>query len=194
MKKKILIICLTVITGFLMILPLGSCKNLGIPDYKLTIVIENGVQGTPAPGTYTYKELETIDYKYTAINTTYLVEVLVNETRRLSEGQFIMYTDLNVVSRIFDIRDTWDFTLDKTTDSSVAKREFTVTFTGNDPLSGQFTDSNSHTGTWLIENSKLTMTYSNWFNYTLTSDSVLSMGGTWSGEGKTSTWSASRSE
>ncbi|HLP57925.1 MAG TPA: hypothetical protein VK186_03810 [Candidatus Deferrimicrobium sp.] len=192
MKTKISSICLAVIVGFLMILSFGSCKDLGIPDYKLTIQIQGDVEGNPPAGVSTHKELETIDYKYTALNSKYLVEILVNGTRRLSEGQFIMYTDLDVVVQIFEIRDTWDFTLDKTTDSSVAERKFTVTFTGPDPLSGQFTDSNGHNGTWIIETSKLTMTYSNWFNYTFTTDSVLTMSGTWSGEGKSSTWSASR--
>jgi hypothetical protein len=175
-----------------MILSLGSCKNFGIPDYKLTIVIENGVEGTPAAGVSTHKELDSIAYAYTAQDSQYQVEVMVNGSAYSSAGEFVMYTDLEVVARIFDIRDTWDFTLAATSDSAVEKREFTVTFTGNSLLSGDFTDSNGHYGTWVIDDTDLTMTYSNWLDYTLTSDSVTTMEGTWSGEDTSSSWSASR--
>ena len=181
-----------IIVSALIILSLGSCKDFGVPDFKLAIEMENGVNGAPPAGVTTHKELDTIDYKYTAQDTQNQVEVLVNGTRRLSEGQLIMYTDLVVVARIFDIRDTWDFTLEATSDSTVGKREFTVTFTGGGLLSGDFTDSNGHNGTWAIDAAKLTMTYSNWLNYTLTSDSAITMSGAWSGEGKSSSWSASR--
>lgn len=192
MKMKISNICFSITVIVIMILFFGSCKDLGIPDYKLTIDVKNGVEGTPPTGVSTHKELDTINYKYTAQNTQYQVEVLVNGTRKLSEGQLVMYTDLNVIAQIFDIRGTWDIILNATTDNSVAKREFKITFTGGGFLSGNFTDSNGHNGTWLIENAKLTITYQNWLNYILTSDNVLTMSGTWAGEGKTSTWSASR--
>ena len=193
MKMKLSNICLSIIVIVLMLLLFGSCKDFGVPDYKLTIDLKNGVEGTPPTGVTIHKELDSIDYNYTAQNTQYQVEVLVNGTRKLSEGQFVMYTDLNVIAQIFDIRGTWNFRLDATADSSVEQREFTITFTGADVLSGDFTDSNNHSGTWVIENTKLTITYRNWLDYILTSDSVLTMSGTWSGEGKSSTWSASRS-
>lgn len=185
---------MAIIVSALLMLSLGSCKNFGIPDYKLTVVIGNGVSGTPPTGVTTHKELDSIDYQYTADDTQHQVEVLVNGSRYSSGGKFIMYTDLEVVARIFDIRDTWNFTLEKTADGTVEKREFTVTFTGGGLLSGDFTDSNGHNGNWVIAAAKLTMTYRNWLNYTLTSDSVTSMSGTWSGEDKSSSWSATRTE
>jgi hypothetical protein len=192
MKTKISYLCLPIIVSVFILLPFGSCKNFGVPDYKLTIVVGNGVNGTPPTGVTTHRELDSIDYQYTAQDTQYQVEVLVNGSRYSSVGEFVMYTDLEVVARIFDIRDTWDFTLDATSDGTVEKREFTVTFTGGGLLAGDFTDSNGHNGTWVISAAKLTMTYNNWLNYSLTSDSVTSMSGTWSGDGKSSSWSASR--
>lgn len=192
MKTKISTICLPIIVSVLIVLSLGSCKDFGIPDYKLTIVVGNGVSGTPTTGVTTHKELDTINYEYAADDTQYQVEVFVNGSVSLSAGEWVMYTDLDVVAQIFDIRDTWDFTLAATSDSTVAEREFTVTFTGNSLLSGDFTDSNGHYGTWVIDDADLTMTYSNWLDYTLTSDSVTLMDGTWSGEDTSSTWSASR--
>lgn len=192
MKTKISYICLPIMVSALMILSLGSCKNFGIPDFKLTVLVQEGVNGAPPTGVTTHKELDTIDYEYKAQDTQYQVEVLVNESRYSSAGQFVMYTDLDVVARIFDIRDTWDFTLAATSDGNVEERKFTVTFTGGNLLSGNFTDSNGHSGAWVIDTAKLTMTYSNWLNYILTSDSVTSMSGTWSGEDKSSTWSATR--
>ncbi|MCX6583673.1 MAG: hypothetical protein NT166_26155 [Candidatus Aminicenantes bacterium] len=192
MKTKTSYICLPIVVSVLILLSLGSCKDFGIPDYKLTIDVKSGVDGTPPSGVSAHKELDSVDYKYTAQNTQYQVEVLVNGARRLSEGQWVMYTDLDVVAQVFDIRGAWDFTLAATSDSTVEKREFTITFTGGDPLSGNFTDSNGHNGTWVIDAAKLTITYGNWLDYTLTSDSALTMSGAWSGEGKTSSWSASR--
>lgn len=194
MKTKVSHIWLPIIISVLIILPFGSCKNFGIPDYKLTIVIENGVEGTPSAGVSTHKELDSITYKYSAEDSQYQVEVMVNGSAYSSVGEFVMYTDLNVVARIFDIRDTWDFTLDATSDGAVKKREFTVTFTGNSFLSGDFTDSDGHYGTWVIDDTDLTMTYSNWLDYTLTSTSVTTMEGTWSGEDTSSSWSASRTQ
>ncbi len=192
MKTKISYISLPIVVSVFILLSCGSCQDFGVPDYKLSIEVKNGVDGTPPSGVSTHKELDTIDYKYTSQDAQYQVEVLANGARKLSEGQFIMYTDLDVVAQIFDIRDTWDFTLAATSDTTVEKREFTVTFTGGGLLSGDFTDSNGHNGTWVIDAAKLTMTYKNWLDYTLTSDSALTMSGTWSGEGKSSSWSASR--
>ncbi|MDQ1350621.1 MAG: hypothetical protein QG657_923 [Acidobacteriota bacterium] len=194
MKTKISYLCLPIIVSVLLILSFGSCKNFGIPDYKLTVVIGPGVNGTPPTGVTTHKELDTIDYEYKADDSNYQVEVLVNDSVGSSAGKFVMYTDLNVVAQIFDIRDTWDFTLEETADGTVEKREFTVTFTGNSLLSGDFTDSTGHYGAWIIDDTDLTMTYSNWLDYKLTSTSVTGMAGTWSGEEKSSSWSASRTK
>jgi hypothetical protein len=184
----------SIILSLSVILSLGGCKNFGIPDYELEITVEEGVEGTPLPGVYTYRDLTIIDYRYTPANPEYTVEVLVNGTRRLSEGQFIMYTDLDVVARILDIRGTWDFQLTYTpTEGDKEITEFSITFSGDNLLSGNFTDDRGYTGTWNIDGVIITITYTNWQDYVL-EGYITTMEGTWESaiEEKDGTWLASR--
>jgi len=190
MRLKTLQICGIVILGLTVILSLSGCKNLGIPDFELKVTLEGDVQGTPSTGVYTYAELETVAYSYTALDDRYNVEVIVNGSRWAPEGNLIMYTNIEVEVRVIDIRGTWNFKL-VDADNEVEDREFTVTFSGNSLLTGTFTDSQSHKGTWVIDGVDLTMTYSNWLNYKLTGN-LNTMTGSWEGENLDGTWSASR--
>ena len=167
----------------------NNCKSFGIPDWTLEITFEEGVAGTPTPGVYTYEELAKIEYSYYPIDDQHRVEVLVNNNRWSPAGEFIMYTNINVLVRLFDIRGNWDFTLKikDTTD----EMEFSIGFFGDNVLSGGFNDSQGHSGTWNIDGNKLTITYTNWFDYVLTGE-ISTMSGEWAGNGKTGTWNANR--
>ena len=177
--------------GLLLILFSSSCKNFGTPDWELNITIAEGVEGTPAAGVYQYKELTTIDYNYYPLNDAHTLEVLVNESRRSASGQLIMYTNINVLVRVFDIRDTWNIVLKKD-NSNDEPQNFDITFTGSSFLSGDFTDTQGHSGTWTITANSLTITYNNWENYTLTG-TIPQMSGSWTnGDSTTGTWSANR--
>jgi len=188
---KIGIIPLIFIFILMMSFFFNNCKGFGIPDLTLKITFEEGVTGHPTPGVYTYKELEKIEYSYYPIDEQHRVEVLVNEGRWSPAGEFIMYSDMNVVVRLFNIRGNWDYTLkvNNTTD----KMEFSIGFFGDNVLSGGFNDSQGHSGTWNISGNTLTITYSNWLSYVLTGD-INSMSGNWTGDGKTGTWSATRQQ
>jgi len=168
-----------------------SCKGFGIPDWTLEVTFEEGVAGTPTPGVYTYNELEKIDYNYYPIDEQHRVEVLVNGGRWSPAGEFIIYSNLNVLVRLFDIRGNWDFTLKVT--NSTDEMQFNIGFYGDNVLSGGFNDSQGHSGTWNISSNTLTITYTNWLNYVLTGD-ISTMKGDWTGDGKTGTWSAARQE
>ncbi|MCP4220608.1 MAG: hypothetical protein GY765_38630 [bacterium] len=188
MKSKNLRILLPVLVIIISFLGLGGCKKFGIPDFKLTIIFEDGVQGTPGEGEYIHEELAAVDYSYTAIESGYYVEVMVNEGRWESQGTFTVFTDTSVVVRLIDIRDTWSIEL---TAEDVDDKDIDVTFTGSDMLSGEFTDSEGHSGIWNIDDKTLNMVYNDWADYALTGD-ISTMSGDWSGSGVTGEWRAVR--
>jgi hypothetical protein len=167
----------------------NGCKGFGIPDYKMEIIFEEGVDGTPIPGNYSYEELATIEYSYFPINEDHTVEVLINENRWPAAGSIVVYANMKLVVRLFDIRGTWDFTLEDNDSSD--EWEFSITFSGGNFTNGSFSDSQGHNGTWTIDGTVLTITYSNWSNYVLTG-SISDMDGDWSGDDLTGTWSAVR--
>jgi len=175
----------------LMSFSFNSCKGFGIPDWTLEITFEEGVSGTPTPGVYSYEELASIDYSYYPIDDQHRVEVLVNNIRWPAAGKIILYTNIKIVVRLFDIRGTWDFTLDD--NDSDDKMEFSIGFFGENVLSGRFSDSQGHSGTWNINGNNLKITYTNWLNYVLTGE-ISTMKGNWTGDGKTGTWSATRQQ
>lgn len=186
----------SIILGIVIILSFSSCKKFGIPEFELKITIEEGVEGTPEAGVYPYKDLSVIDYRYIALNPEHTVEVIVNGTRWNSEGQFTMYTNLAVVARIIDIRDTWRFELrytDPDTGEEQDPIEFKITFSGNDLLFGDFTDDRGYSGTWDINGITITIIYSDWEDYELTG-SIVTMAGNWEGDEKEGTWRAVRED
>lgn len=192
MRMKTKQICGIIALGIALLLSFNGCKNFGLPDYELKIQLEGDVQGTPLPGVYTYPELETINYSYIPLNSAYSVEVLVNGSRWNAEGSIIMYSDLDVVVRIIDIRGKWLFKL-VDADEEIEDREFTITFLGDNILIGTFTDSQGYRGTWEIEGKALTITYSNWLDYVLTG-TITTMSGSWTGVDLDGTWTAARQE
>lgn len=190
-RLKIGLIPLIFIFILLMSFSFNSCKGFGIPDWTLEITFEEGVAGTPIPGVYSYEELTTIEYSYYPIDDQHRVEVLVNNARWPAAGQLIMYINTNVVVRLFDIRGNWDFTLDD--NDSDDEMEFSIDFFGGNVLSGGFTDSQGHSGTWNIIGNSLTITYTDWLDYVLTGE-ISTMKGEWTGDEKKGTWSATRQQ
>ena len=189
--KRFKISTIPLILVFILIISLAfnGCKGFGIPDWQLEIVFEEGVDGTPIPGVYTYEELTTVSYSYFPTNSEQTVEVLINDIRWPAAGDLIMYNNIKLVVRLFDIRGTWEFTLDDNDSSD--ELEFSITFFGDTRLAGEFTDTQGYSGTWNIESNILTITYSDWLNYVLTG-SINNMEGDWTGDGKTGTWRAVR--
>lgn len=194
LSKRMISIAFSVMAiGFLILFSFNSCKDFGIPDYKLTIQIKDGVEGTPAAGIYSYKDLALVDYKYTPKNTGTIVEVLVNGSRFSSEGQLTMYNDAILVAQLMDIRGKWKIVM-RQPDYTTESVKFIIDFSGTEYLTGTFTDDRGYHGTWTIDStSNLTITFSDWEDYVLTGDAS-SMEGDWTGESKTATWYATREE
>ncbi len=176
---------------FLTLLAAGGC-GWGIPDYSLTVIIEDGVTGTPEVGRYVYRELSTVSFNYTPVNPLHTVEVVLNNSiRSEATGSLVMYGDAYVLkARLVDIRGAWTVAIvnaDATTGS------FVMTIDGPDLVSGTFSDDQGRHGTWLATAALLTFTYSDWLDYVFTG-TAYDMSGTFTGETKTGTWSATRKQ
>lgn len=175
---------------FILIIPLLNCNFFGIPDYELTVTVKDGVQGTPASGQNSYKDLTIVEYAYTPVNYLHTVEVVYEGTRQAAEGSFTIYTNVTLEARLIDIRDIWKITL-AYSDTAITSIEFIVTFSGNDILTGTFSDDRGYVGTWDGTSNKITITYGNWENYVLTG-TLFGMSGIWTNGDVTGTWSAVR--
>ena len=173
-----------------------SCK-WGVPSYTLTVIIEDGVTGTPEAGQYTYEELSIVEFNYTPIDPFHTVEVLLNDrVRNTGEGQIVMFDDgYELKARLIDVRGEWDIVL-QYGDGETENLEFTLTLEGPDLLSGTLTDSLGHHGTWTAQSDTLVLAYWDWEFYIL-SNTVFNLGsksGTFTGGGKSGTWTSQKPE
>jgi len=173
----------------LLLLALGSCE-WGIPDYKITVIIEEGVTGTPEAGEYAHKELTTLSYEYIGIDPIHTVEVFINDIRQSASGAITVYTNFTLTARLVDIRGSWNVQM-QWVDSAEVNFDFSITFDGADLVSGTFTDSQGYHGLWAAENGSITITYTDWSDFVLTG-SVFSMNGTFIAEESNGSWTAKR--
>lgn len=178
-------------TVLLALLAAGGC-GWGIPDYSLSVVIEEGVTGAPEVGRYVYRELTTVGFNYTPVNPLHTVEVLLNDkVRSTGSGSLMMYGDgYALKARLVDIRGLWTVSIvnaDATTGS------FVMTIDGPGLVAGTFSDDQGRHGTWAADASKIVFTYSDWLDYAFTG-TVYDMSGTFTGESKSGTWSATRKQ
>ncbi len=179
----------------LLLLLFGSC-NWGVPYYTLTVAVEEGVTGTPEPGQHVYAELTAVEFDYQGVNPLHTVEVFLNDKiRRSGSSSIVMYRDgyrLNV--RLVDIRGVWKITMAYADSSIQAPEPFEITLSGPDLVSGPFSDTRGHHGTWTAESGFLVLAYYDW-NFYLLTGSVFGLGeetGAFSGEGLTGTWKAEK--
>ncbi|UCH98279.1 MAG: hypothetical protein JSV88_15940 [Candidatus Aminicenantes bacterium] len=193
-SKRFKIGILPIIFIFVILASFNGCKGFGIPDWELEITFEEGVDGTPPAGTYAHKELTVIEYNFYPLDSAHSIEVSVNGNQWPLAGEFVMYTNLKVVVRVFDIRGTWNVTIKETETESEEEIEFNITFSGADVLSGDFTDDRGYSGTWEIVNDDLTISYSDWPDRVLTGTVPRMSGDYWTGDVKSGTWSAQRVE
>jgi hypothetical protein len=172
----------------------GGCR-FGIPDYTLTVVVEEGVAGTPEAGEYTHQELTAVEYSYLPVNSLHTVEVLLNDSIRTSgTGSLVMYGDgYELRARLIDLRGAWKMKLAYDDTTIAAPGEFTVTLSGTDITGGTFTDSRGASGSWTALSGVVILSYADWFDYVLTG-SVYTMQGVLAGEELTGSWTATRQE
>jgi hypothetical protein len=173
----------------LLLLTLGNC-NFGTPDYRLDVILEEGVTGTPQEGEHTYKDLSQVEYEYTAIDPIHTVEVFLNEYRQTYSGTFTMYTDVTLVARLVDIRGRWSVTIQQTDPSETIS--FDITLEGAGLTNGTFSNSRGKHGYWTAESGVVTITFTDW-NFVVLEGGVYDMSGIYSvGEEANGAWSADR--
>jgi hypothetical protein len=175
----------------LLVLGFSSCE-WGIPDYKVTVIIEEGVTGTPEAGEYAHKELTTLSFDYAAIDPIHTVEVFINNIRQIARGSITVYTNFTLTARLVDIRGSWNMKM-KWADSLDVDFDFSITFNGMDLASGTFTDGQGYHGLWTAEKGTITITYTDWSDFVLTG-SVFNMSGTFTAESDDGSWTATRSD
>jgi hypothetical protein len=171
------------------LLVLGSC-NFGTPDYRLNVIIEEGVTGTPEAGEMIQKDLSEISYEYTGIDPIHTVEVFLNDIRQTYTGTFAMYTDVTLIARLVDIRGRWSMEMQQTDPSETFT--FEITFDGASLTNGTFSDSRGNHGGWTAESGVITITYPDW-NFFVLTGAVFNMSGIFTvGEDKKGAWAAER--
>jgi hypothetical protein len=183
-----------VLRGFLqflaIILIIGSC-NLGTPDYRLNVTIEEGVTGTPQAGEHLQEDLSEVSFEYTAIDPIHTVEVFLNGYRQTYTGTFTMYTDVELIARLVDIRGQWE--MEMLESGAIEPLNFTITIDGAGLTNGTFSDSRGNNGHWTATNGVVTVTYADWNDIVL-EGSVYEMSGTYTGaDGRAGIWSSDRS-
>ena len=139
-----------------------GCKDFGIPEYKFIVIHGEGIGGLPAAGTYSYKELASINYDYIFIDDPERYPgVFVNDVSAsyASAGTIIMYRDIEIFVGDVDIQGSWDLIF---TDDNGNATESTIVFTSNAPLEGTFTDTRGYEGTWKNTSNKLFMSFTDW--------------------------------
>jgi len=149
----------TYIQILLLLLIFGSC-NFGTPDYRLDVILEEGVTGTPQAGEHLHRDLSEVSYEYTGINPIHTVEVFLNNIRQKNSGTFTMYTDVSLIARLLDIRGRWSVTIQKIGPTETFA--FNITLDGAGITNGTFSDNRGYNGHWTAENGVVTMTYSDW--------------------------------
>jgi hypothetical protein len=172
---------------------LFSCNNFGSPEYTVTVILGSGISGTPAAGTYAYKEFDSVDYSYGSLEGATAPSVKINGTAYAVSGTLTMYNNAQIEAYQTDIRGTWSFILTDT-NSSTTISQMDITFSGASLLNGTFMDSQGNGGEWSIgtDGNILTITYSNWFNTVLTGTVSAMTSGTWTGFESFGTWTAAK--
>jgi len=157
----------------LLLLVLCSC-NFGTPDYRLEVILRDGVMGNPEEGEHLHKDLSEVSFEYTGIDPIHSVEVFLNGIRQNYTSTFSMYTDVTLVAQLIDIRGRWSMTIQKTDPTETF--EFDITLDGAGITNGTFSDSRRYSGTWTAENGVVTISYSDW-NSVVLEGSVFGMSG-----------------
>lgn len=174
-----------------------SCKEFGIPEYPVTVVFEEGIEGTPAAGVHYYPDLTTVEYAYTATDSSHSVEVLIEETNWMPSGFFTVYGSLEILVKRFDVRGSWSVTL-TSEGGGETLATYNMTFYGPDMLGGTVLDDRGYTGPWEKDGDKIEIFFDNWEEYyfvcgsLVTSTRELTLEGTWFNGEETGWWSATR--
>ena len=105
LKKVFLLLCLV---GCLGILFFPGCKTADPASYTLTVSVSNGVTGTPAAGSNTYTENDTVNYSYSAQTGYGNLTVTLDGAPVANAGVITMTASHTLaVTATIDVRGLW---------------------------------------------------------------------------------------
>jgi hypothetical protein len=124
LKRVLFVVFLMACLGILFF---SGCKTADPASYTLTVTLGNGVSGTPATGSYTYTEDDTVNYSYTAQAGYGNLTVTLDGAPVAASGTIAMAAshNLNVTADI-DVRGQWTGRLNY----GAGGAYYTVTFSG----------------------------------------------------------------
>ena len=104
-KKLFLLMC---VLGCIGVLFFTGCSSTDAADYTLTVSVGDGVSGTPATGSYTYGENDTVSYSYTAMAGYGNLTVTLDGAPVAASGVITMSSShtLTVTANV-DVRGKW---------------------------------------------------------------------------------------
>ncbi|MBN2347062.1 MAG: hypothetical protein JXO51_11810 [Candidatus Aminicenantes bacterium] len=126
-------------------------------QYKLTVTVANGVTGTPAAGSYLYKQGTVVAYAYALEEGYSQLSVKLDGVDVVSSGTITMSEDYVLAVSAYEkyvVRGTWLLSESYNDGSSF---EVTVTFSGSF-TGGTVSDSEGGSGTWEYEDASVNFT------------------------------------
>ena len=123
--------------------------SAGNGEFSLTVTVNTGATGTPAAGTYVYKEGEPVDYSYSLLSGYGQLTVYVDGIDADVSGTLTMTKDRTIVvsaEELIDIQGDWTM---KEAYNDQSYFEVNVTFSGTMD-SGTVVDSDGGSGTYTV--------------------------------------------
>lgn len=159
-KKHFYILLSLVLTG-LLFFP-GCPENGDTSNYTLTVTLGNGVTGTPAAGSSTHSENETVNYNYTAQTGFGNLAVTLDGAPVASSGTVAMNANHTLdATAIIDIRGTWTGLAENTSGGGPSNYFLEGTFSGgvlSGTVRGRIEGLGYANGTYTVNGNQLTFT------------------------------------
>jgi hypothetical protein len=129
-------------------------EEVDSPEYELNVIVNDGVTGTPAEGSYTFNEGDTVDYSY-QLQDNYKNLLITLDNEEIPASGTITITGIHnlkaLADPIYTISGNWAFSEDYD-DGSIF--EVTVTFSGSTE-SGTVTDSDGGRGVYTVNENNI---------------------------------------
>jgi hypothetical protein len=104
-KRLFMLMC---VMGCIGVLFFTGCTSADAAEYSLTVSVGDGVSGTPATGSYTYGENDTVSYSYTAQSGYANLEVTLDGAPIAASGVITMSSSHTLtVTATVDVRGKW---------------------------------------------------------------------------------------
>lgn len=159
-KKPFFLLFIFVLAG-LFFFP--ACPENGdSTDYTLTVTVGNGVTGTPATGSYTHSENETVNFSYSTQAGYGNLAVTLDGIPVASSGAFAMDANHTLdAAAIIDVRGTWTGMAQNPQSGGDTNFYFECTFSGgvlSGNVHGRIESLGNANGTFTVQGNQLTFT------------------------------------